>query len=70
MKKALSTPFGRRNLFRAFVTAAAVAAAGDVAILEPAAATSGSRSEKRRARYQPNSPEVQTFYRVNRYPPR
>jgi len=29
-----------------------------------------SDSEKRKARYQPNSPEVQTFYRVNRYPPK
>jgi hypothetical protein len=24
--------------------------------------------DRRKARYQPNSPEVQNFYRVNRYP--
>ena len=27
-----------------------------------------TNTEKRKARYQANSPEVQTFYRVNRYP--
>ena len=70
MKTALSVPLGRRDLFRALVTVAAGAASGSVAVFEPAAATSGSRSDKRRARYQPNSPEVQTFYRVNHYPPR
>jgi hypothetical protein len=68
MKTALSTPLGRRNLFRLFVTAAAVAAADGVAVFDPAAATPGSRSDKQRARYQPNSLEVQTFYRVNHYP--
>jgi hypothetical protein len=26
--------------------------------------------DKAKARYQPNSPEIQTFYRVNRYPPK
>ena len=26
--------------------------------------------EKRKARFQPNAAEVQTFYRVNRYPKR
>jgi hypothetical protein len=40
-----------------------------------AASTSGYRSaaaanfpDKRKARYHADSPEVQTFYRVNRYP--
>jgi len=70
MKKPPSAPLGRRDLFRAFVTAAAVAVGSSVAALEPSAATSGSRRDKRRARYQPNSPEVKTFYRVNRYPAR
>jgi hypothetical protein len=31
------------------------------------AATAGGR-DKRKAQYQANSPEVQDFYRVNRYP--
>ena len=70
MKTARSTSFGRRDLFRAFGTAAAVATAAGVSVFQPTEAKSESRSDKRRARYQPNSPEVQTFYRVNRYPAR
>jgi hypothetical protein len=35
---------------------------------DQARADSESNDEKRKARYQPNSREVQTFYRVNRYP--
>ena len=27
-----------------------------------------ARRDKRKAQYQANSPEIQTFYRVNRYP--
>jgi hypothetical protein len=60
----------RRDLFLG-VTAAAGAVAA-------ASATSGSsrdaspeltaRRDKRRPQYQPNSAEVQTFYRVNGYP--
>jgi hypothetical protein len=33
-----------------------------------AKADSETGDEKRKARYQANSKEVQTFYRVNRYP--
>jgi hypothetical protein len=54
---------GRRDVLR-------VLALGAVA-----ATTSGSGAvaaeqfpDKRKARYQADSPEVQTFYRVNRYP--
>ena len=38
--------------------------------LEPGtvAADTETNSEKRKARLQPNSAEVQNFYRVNRYP--
>ena len=43
------------------------AAAATAAPLAPAVADS-ERAEKRKPRYQANSPEVQTFYRVNRYP--
>ena len=31
---------------------------------------SADADKKQRAQYQANSPEVQTFYRVNRYPPK
>jgi hypothetical protein len=57
---------GRRDLLRVFgAGAAAAASAGTV---EEAAAESESADEKRKARYQANSAEVQAFYRVNRYP--
>jgi len=37
-------------------------------LVEPAVARGESDSQKRKARYQPNAPDVQNFYRVNRYP--
>jgi hypothetical protein len=58
---------GRRDVVRA-LTGAAVAAAAAAAPLAPAAADTEDNSEKRKPRYRANSPEVQTFYRVNRYP--
>jgi hypothetical protein len=58
---------GRRDLLR--VLAAGVSAAGASAPRLAAAAThSGDPDKKQRARYQADSPEIQTFYRVNRYP--
>jgi hypothetical protein len=58
---------GRRQLLRAGMTGFFATAAS---ALEPgvAAADTETDSEKRKARFQPNSAEVQTFYRVNRYP--
>jgi hypothetical protein len=59
---------GRRDLFRV-VTAVTVAAAA-VAV-QPSPSSAGGAKEnqdKRRAQYQANAVEVQTFYRVNRYP--
>jgi hypothetical protein len=70
MKERLSAMVGRRDLFRAIMTSAAVAAAANAAGLEAAAAKPRTSADKRRARYQPNSKEVQEFYRVNRYPTR
>jgi hypothetical protein len=60
---------GRRQLLRAGMTGFFATAAS---ALEPgtAAADTETDSEKRKARFQPNSAEVQTFYRVNRYPKR
>jgi hypothetical protein len=59
---------GRRDILRA-VTAVGVAAT-TVAVLPttPAAAADQDDRNKHRAQYQANSAEVQTFYRVNRYP--
>ena len=36
--------------------------------LQPATAGAESKTASGRARYQPNSADVQNFYRVNRYP--
>jgi len=67
MKERLSATFGRRDLFRAIMTSAAVVAATNAGGLESAAAKPRTSADKRRARYQPTSKEVQEFYRVNRY---
>ena len=68
MKEALSTMVGRRRLLLAIMTSAA---AVNAVTLEPAAAIAASSTDnKRKARYQANSAEVQNFYRVNRYPAR
>jgi hypothetical protein len=50
-------------------TGAAAVAAITAITLETTAAKPSTTSDKRRARYQPNSVEVRDFYRVNRYPP-
>jgi hypothetical protein len=67
MKGRLLARVHRRDLLR-LVTASAAAAA--TATSGPAEAEPASSAQKRRARYQANSTEVQEFYRVNRYPVR
>jgi sugar (pentulose or hexulose) kinase len=57
----------RRDVLRVLGVAAGAAVAGSSTLVEPAAAQV-SNDEKRKARYQPNSADVQNFYRVNRYP--
>jgi hypothetical protein len=69
MKSFLLAKMRRRDLFRATAAGAAIAASGTVAFEAVAFEPTGS-ANKRRSRYQPNSPEVQTYYRVNSYPPR
>jgi hypothetical protein len=56
----------RRDVLRAMTAGVAIAAVGR---LDEAKALPPNAAEKRKARYQANSPEVQNFYRVNRYPP-
>jgi hypothetical protein len=69
MKEPLKSLVPRRDLFRAAI--AGVAAVATSALMpEPAAAESVDLKQKRRARYQANSAEVQDFYRVNSYPAR
>jgi hypothetical protein len=57
----------RRDLLRV-VAVGAAAATATAAPLTPAEADSATKSSSRKARYQADSPQVQTFYRVNRYP--
>jgi hypothetical protein len=65
MKKHPKVTLGRRQFLRTFGVGL-VAAAGPLA--SEARALPANYEERRKARYQANSPEVQNFYRVNRYP--
>jgi hypothetical protein len=55
----------RRDLLLA-VTASGAAAAMGAASIPPGSAV--RKGDKRKPQYRANSAEVQTFYRVNRYP--
>jgi hypothetical protein len=59
---------GRRDILRGLAAGAGAAAAVSAAPLAAAAPQAADTAKRRRARYQADSPEVQTFYRVNRYP--
>ena len=61
--------FGRREFLRTLGTGAAIVAAAE-GFVDEAHADSSSHRDKIKARYQPNSKDVQDFYRVNRYPPK
>jgi hypothetical protein len=58
---------GRREFLRALGAGAGVAVV-PVALVTEAKADSENNDEKRKTRYNANSAEVQTYYRVNRYP--
>jgi len=60
-----TTVIRRRDLLLAVTASGAAAAMGAASI--PATPTARPR-DKRKPQYQANSAEVQTFYRVNRYP--
>ena len=60
------TKIRRRDLVR--VLAVTGVAAGAVTTAAAPSNEEAQRKDKRRPQYQPNSAEVQTFYRVNRYP--
>ncbi len=59
---------GRREMLRAATTMGVAAATIAVPHTQAAAAETISNRGKRQSRYQPNSAEVQTYYRVNSYP--
>jgi len=54
----------RRDLLLAVTVSGTVVAMGAASTPTP----TELRRDKRKPQYQANSPEVQTFYRVNRYP--
>ncbi len=66
MKSESKTKLGRRDFLRALGAGAAVATSAPLAT--QAVADTENNDEKRKARYKANSAEVQTYYRVNRYP--
>ena len=60
--------FGRRDFLHVLGISAGAAATASGPIVEEAVANDESNDEKRKARYQAESPDVQAYYRVNRYP--
>ena len=69
MRAPRRTKIRRRDVLLAVTSSFAVAAA-EVIALAPATTSAETETveQKRKARYQANSVEVQNFYRVNRYP--
>ena len=67
MKQKEKTKLGRRDFLRAMGAGAGIAVTA-AAPLATQAAAAESDADKKKARYQANSADVQTFYKVNRYP--
>jgi hypothetical protein len=61
--------FGRREFLRTLGAGAAVVAASE-GLPDASHADTWNYQDKSKARYQPDSENVQNFYRVNRYPPK
>ena len=66
MSDGVNPTIGRRDLLRVLTVGATAASVAPVAAT--AAPQPNNTAKPGKARYQANSPEVQTFYRVNRYP--
>jgi hypothetical protein len=65
MKKQDRSKLGRRDFLRAMGAGAGLAVAAPLA---GEAIADESDADKKKARYKANSAEVQTYYKVNRYP--
>jgi hypothetical protein len=63
MNRSGAAKIARRDVLRVLAVGAAAATTSACASGE-----AGDFPDKRKAHYQADSPEVQTFYRVNRYP--
>jgi hypothetical protein len=59
---------GRRDFLRRLGSGATVAAVAAAPLSDAARADTETNDEKRKARYRADSPHIQTFYSVNRYP--
>ena len=68
MKTNRMSTVGRREFLRALGAGAGVAVTAAAPLATEAKADSEGNDEKRKARYKPNSADVQAFYRVNHYP--
>jgi hypothetical protein len=70
MNDRLNPKIGRRDVFRVLAIGAATVAATSACMSADAKDAPKKRGfpDNGKARYQADSPEVQTFYRVNRYP--
>jgi nitrous oxide reductase len=68
MKSDGKTKLGRRDFLRALGAGAGAAAVTAAPLASEALADSENNTDKRKARYKADSAEVQTYYRVNRYP--
>ena len=66
MKLGLKSKLGRRKFLH--VLGASVGLATVAPLATQVVADTENNDERRKARYQANSTEVQMFYRVNRYP--
>jgi H+/Cl- antiporter ClcA len=67
MKQKDKSKLGRRDFLRAMGAGAGLAVTAAAPIATEAVAAE-SDADKKKARYKANSAEIQTYYRVNRYP--
>jgi len=67
MKQQDKAKLGRRDFLRAISAGAGVAVTAATPFATEAVA-SESDADKKKARYQPNSTHVQSYYKSNRYP--
>jgi hypothetical protein len=68
MKRDSKAVVGRRDFLRAIGAGAGVAVTAAGPLATSAHADSENNDEKRKPRYDAKSANIQTFYRVNRYP--
>ena len=68
MKQQDKAKLGRRDFLRAMGAGAGLAVTAAAPLATEAAASESDAEKKKKSRYQANSTDVQTFYKVNRYP--